>query len=88
VADPVRPEDVEHGTRKGYDWHQTHDRPACADCKAAHAAYIRAWRAGTSAESVAASNRYDAARQRALTRLGKAYPEHYAALLAEELKRT
>lgn len=79
------PEDVEHGTNKGYEWHRAHDRTPCPPCLAAHAAYTQAWRATRTPESIAARKRYDAARMRALTRLGQAYPEHYAALLAEEL---
>lgn len=34
----MRPEDVEHGTDRGYAWHQHHDWPACDPCRIAHSA--------------------------------------------------
>lgn len=82
-----RPVPREHGTNKGYGQHLENDEKACDECRLAHNAYIQAYRRTRKAERVDASNRYNAARMRALTRLGQAHPQEYGALLRQELLR-
>lgn len=84
----VRRPTVEHGTNRGYDHHVRHGEPACAPCLEAHATYVRNWRNDRrTPDAVASRNRYEAARQRALSRLRQAHPEQFADLLREELTR-
>lgn len=81
-------EDVAGTYPKGYNWHRRTGVPACPACKAAKAEYQRTQRAMMTPDAITRRTDYASARHRALTRLGQAFPEHYAALLAEELDRS
>lgn len=72
----------------GYERHRVLGTPTCDECRAANAAYRRAWRAAHRTPEVLAQRaRYMAARGRALTRLAKAYPAQFRDYLDEELMR-
>jgi hypothetical protein len=66
------------GTDTGYKAHRLRGEVACGSCKTAHAIYEY---------GVTSRRAYQAARQRALSRLASNHREEYAALLAEERER-
>ena len=66
------------GPDTGYKAHRLRNEDACGPCKTAHAIYEY----GTTSRRA-----YQAARQRALSRLASNHREEYVALLAEERER-
>jgi hypothetical protein len=72
------------GTHAGYIRHVRARESACEDCRAAHALYVRQWRARG---GMASSQAINSARQRAMARLARMYPTAYRALYREERER-
>jgi ketosteroid isomerase-like protein len=70
------------GTRSGYERHKRNDEIACADCKAAAAAYMRRHRTGNE-EYRANQAALQRIRDEALLRLARIYRREYEALYAE-----
>lgn len=77
----------EHGSNKGYNRHVSAGQKPCDPCRLAHNEYIRDYRAQRRRELADESNRFTAARERALGRLATNHPLEFAALLRNELTR-
>lgn len=72
------------GTAAGYIRHVRAGEKACEECRAAHTLYVRLWRARGGMKN---TREQSSARQRALSRLARMYPNHYRALYAEERQK-
>lgn len=72
------------GTSAGYIRHIRAGQTACDDCRAAHALYVRLWRARGGMAATRATNE---ARRRAMARLARMHPTEFRALYLEERQR-
>lgn len=73
------------GTYAGAQYHRRHGEPVCDPCRAAAAAYVRKWRADRKAQGKPVTDRSNA-RKRALTILGRRYPDELEEIIRQETK--
>lgn len=76
------------GTYAGVAVHKLMREPVCDDCRAAAATYVREWRARRKAEGRPVDTDRSNARKRALTILGRRYPDELEDIIRQETERT
>lgn len=84
MTDPADRDD-RCGTYAGASVHKLMREPLCDDCRAAATAYMRKWRADRKAQGRPAADRTNA-RKRALTILGRRYPDELEEIIRKQLR--